>query len=134
MSKRRSDLVNKFIIPGVRSDYQTLSEKVSFDPRFSFGFLLAKNQTIRGAIGIYHQYPRLNDYFSADNNNLKPEEAVHYILGYEFNKEGNIVFRIEGYYKDYSNLVLRNTTDFFYGSEGEGFAKGIDVFLNKDLQ
>jgi len=122
-----------FIIPGIRSDYQSLSEKVSFDPRFSFGFLLAKNQTVRGAVGIYHQYPGLSEYYSSDDNNLEPEEAIHYILGYEFNKEGNIVFRVEGYYKDYSNLVLRNVTDFFYGSEGKGFAKGVDMFFKTKI-
>ncbi|MBS1516675.1 MAG: TonB-dependent receptor [Bacteroidetes bacterium] len=124
---------NIFIIPGIRTDYHTLSEKISFDPRFSFGFLLAKYQTIKGAVGQYHQYPSLVDYATSQNNSLNPESALHYILGYEYNNDGNLIFRVEGYYKDYSNLVLRNRTNFYYGSEGEGNVKGVDVFFKTKI-
>lgn len=123
-----------FVIPGVRTDYYTLAQNASIDPRASFGYQLSKYNTLRGAVGIYHQYPKLEYYFRADNNNLKPEEATHYIFGYEFNKEGNYIFRVEGYYKDYSNLVLLNTTDLFYRSQGEGYVKGVDVFLKTKIQ
>ena len=123
-----------FLIPGVRTDYFTMADQVSFDPRISFGYQLSKYNSIRGATGIYHQYPKLEYYFRADNNNLKPEEATHYILGYEYNQDGNYLFRVEGYYKDYSNLVLVNTRDFIYRSQGEGYVKGVDVFLKAKIK
>jgi len=118
-----------FAITGVRSDYHTLSKKISFDPRLSLGYQVSKYNVFRAAVGLYHQYPVPNDYLRALDNNLDAQEAIHYILGYEYNKEGDIVFRVEGYYKDYKNLVALDYNDFRYKSMGSGFAKGIDVFL-----
>ncbi len=123
-----------FVIPGVRTDYQTLSKIGSFDPRISFGYQFSKFNAVRGAVGLYHQYPKLDNYLRAENNQLDPEAAMHYILGYEFNKGGNYIFRVEGYYKKYSNLVLLNREYFFYRSEGEGDVKGVDVFLKAKIK
>jgi len=122
-----------FVIPGVRTDYHSLSSKASFDPRISFGYLIKQNHTVRGAFGLYHQYPSLLDYSRSRENELKPESALHYILGYEFNNDNKIIFRVEGYYKDYSDLVLFNRANFFYGSEGDGNVKGVDVFFKTKI-
>lgn len=118
-----------FAITGVRTDYHTLSKKISFDPRLSLGYEVAKYNVIRGAIGMYHQYVTPQNYLRAFNNDLVAEDAIHYILGYEYNKEGDIVFRVEGYYKDYKNLAGFDPNSFYYKSNGSGFAKGADVFL-----
>jgi len=123
-----------FTIAGVRTDYHTLSKKTIVDPRLSLGWRFAKDHTIRGAYGIYHQFPRLEYYAQSQNNELKPEEAAHYILGYEYNvNEGVFLFRVEGYYKDYKNLVLRDPNSFLYTSGGKGIAKGVDVFLKSSV-
>lgn len=123
-----------FIIPGVRTDNHTLSKKTVIDPRLSMGWKFAKDMTLRGAVGIYHQFPKLEYYVQSNNFDLKPEQAAHYILGYEFNKnEGLLLFRVEGYYKDYKNLVLRDKNSFLYSSGGKGYAKGVDVFLKSSV-
>jgi hypothetical protein len=123
-----------FAVTGLRTDYHTLSKKQIFDPRLSLGWKFAKGMVVRGAVGIYHQFPRLEFYAQAPNYDLKPEEATHYILGYEIDKmEGLFLFRIEGYYKDYRNLVLVNPNTFQYASNGKGFASGIDVFLKSKI-
>lgn len=123
-----------FLIPGIRTDYFTLADKASFDPRISFGYQMTKYNSLRGAVGVYHQIPKLEYFFRAENNDLKPEEATHYILGYEYNQDGNYLFRVEGYYKNYSNLVLVTKRDFIYRSQGKGYAKGIDVFLKTKIK
>jgi len=122
-----------FVIPGIRSDFHTLSQKASTDPRLSFGYMLSNFHTVRGAFGMYHQYPNLTNYSRSALNDLKPESALHYILGYEYNRENKIIFRIEGYYKDYSDLVLIDTNTFFYKSNGEGSVKGVDVFFKTKI-
>ncbi len=123
-----------FLIPGVRTDYHTLSKKTVVDPRLSLGWKFAKNQIIRGAVGLYHQYPRIEYYSQTNNFELRPEQAAHYILGYEYNlNEGLVLFRVEGYYKDYKDLVLRDQNSFLYNSTGKGFAKGVDVFLKSSV-
>jgi len=123
-----------FAITGLRSDYHTLSKKISLDPRLSIGYQVSQYNVFRSAVGLYHQYATPDNYLRAVDNNLDPAEAIHYILGYEFNKEGDIVFRVEGYYKDYKNLVALDRNDFTYKSFGKGYAKGVDVFLKYKYQ
>lgn len=123
-----------FTIAGLRTDYHTLSKKTVADPRLSLGWKFSKNNIVRGALGIYHQFPNLEYYAQSENFNLKPEEATHYILGYEYNlNEGLFLFRVEGYYKDYRDLVIRDPNNFFYTSGGKGIAKGVDVFIKSSV-
>ena len=123
-----------FTVGGVRTDYHTLSKKASFDPRLSFGYRIFDDNVVRASVGLYHQYPSLQYYAQSVDNNLKPEQAAHYILGYEINKmDGLFLLRVEGYYKDYSNLVLYDPNNFTYYSGGTGFAKGVDVFLKSKV-
>ncbi len=123
-----------FTIGGVRADYHTLSKKAVVDPRLSFGYKIFKDNVIRASVGLYHQYPSLQYYSQSANNNLKPEQAAHYILGYEIDKmNGLFLFRVEGYYKDYKNLVLYDENNYTYYSGGKGFARGIDVFLKSKV-
>lgn len=125
-----------FTVAGIRGDYHTLSKRGNIDPRVSLGYKFAKDNVVRAAFGIYHQYPDLQYYAQSINNVLKPEEAFHYILGYELNKmDGLLLFRVEAYYKDYQNLPLldSNRYSFNYTSEGSGRAKGIDVFLKSKI-
>lgn len=123
-----------FIISGLRADNHTLSKKTVADPRLSVGWKFAKDMVLRGAVGLYHQFPRLEYYAQTLNYDLKPEQAAHYILGYELDKmNGVFMFRVEGYYKDYKNLVLRDPNTFLYTSGGKGIAKGIDVFIKSSI-
>jgi vitamin B12 transporter len=120
-----------YAITGLRSDYSTLSQKVNFDPRLSMVYRLAENNFIKGATGIYHQYTSLGNNINGNNNELGPEEALHYILGYEYNDDGDLIVRLEGYYKDYRNLVAVDTTGPVsrYTNSGEGYAGGLDFFF-----
>ncbi|MCI0449010.1 MAG: TonB-dependent receptor [Chlorobi bacterium] len=123
-----------FAIAGLRADYHTLSKKTAIDPRLSLGWKFAENNILRGAVGLYHQFPRLEYYAQSMDFNLKPEQAIHYILGYEFNKsEGLFLFRVEAYYKDYKNLVIKDANSFIYSTGGKGQAKGIDVFIKSRI-
>jgi outer membrane receptor protein involved in Fe transport len=121
---------NFYIQTGLRSDYHTLSKQAVVDPRFSIVYKISETSFLKGATGIYHQFTTLNNYLLGGDTLLKPEQATHYILGYEYNRDNDYIFRVESYYKDYKNLVS-SSTDFGYlmGSNGEGYAKGVDVFL-----
>jgi len=127
---------NFYAITGLRSDYNTLSKKFSLDPRLSVVYRLSERDYIKGATGIYHQYTSLGNNINGNNNELGPEEAIHYILGYEYNDEGDFIVRLEGYYKDYTSLVALDTVGGFnrYNNTGEGSAKGIDFFFKKRFE
>ncbi|MCI0493996.1 TonB-dependent receptor, partial [candidate division KSB1 bacterium] len=60
------------------------------------------------------------------NPQLSSMQAAHYIIGYAFQSE-NKIFRLEGYYKDYSDLLLKDE-QLNYLNKGHGYATGIDVF------
>ncbi|HQX03195.1 MAG TPA: TonB-dependent receptor, partial [Flavobacterium sp.] len=59
------------------------------------------------------------------------EKASHFILNYQYNKEGRTL-RAEAYYKSYNDLVTFNSQqpqfDSEYNSNGDGFAQGLDIF------
>jgi vitamin B12 transporter len=118
-----------YFITGLRTDYHSLSQKAVVDPRFSVVYRLSEHSFLKGATGIYHQFTSLNNYMLSRNASLNPERAIHYILGYEYNRENDYIFRIESYYKDYKNLVSSSEYGYLYGSDGEGFARGVDVFF-----
>ena len=63
---------------------------------------------------------------------LTYEKATHFIGNYQY-VTNDRTFRVEGYYKDYDNLVTQEATDIpfvnNYFNEGTGYAKGIDVFF-----
>jgi hypothetical protein len=54
------------------------------------------------------------------------EKANHYIATYEKIAKG-YVFRMEGYYKTYHNLV--KTVNTLPNNEGHGYARGVDFFF-----
>ncbi|SEB81417.1 Outer membrane cobalamin receptor protein [Tenacibaculum sp. MAR_2009_124] len=114
---------------GVRFENSGLLNQITVSPRLSLAYKTGKNAQMSLAYGRFYQNPR-NEYLKFANN-LKAEQATHLIANYQYvhNKQ---IFRIEGYYKGYNDLVkydsefLLPSTNFT--NEGNGYAKGIDVF------
>jgi|SRR5690554_2282951 len=116
---------------GLRFEKVNIINKTNLAPRTALAYRVGKNSTINFAYGHFYQTPE--DEFIYGNIDLKFEKATHYILNYQYISE-DYTFRIEGYYKDYDELVKQITfpedfTEFpDYNNSGEGYAKGIDVF------
>lgn len=115
---------------GTRAEHESISNEVVLDPRISVIFPLTMHSGISAAWGIYHQFPepRYYDPFIG-NPDLGATQAQHFILGYSFQKE-NQIFRLEGFYKNYENLLLESEPEN-YLNQGHGFAYGIDAFMKK---
>jgi outer membrane cobalamin receptor len=126
---------------GGRLDYFDLNKDLTFSPRISAGYSLSDRTTLRAAWGYYYQSPiyrQLKSSASSDTN-TQSQLAIHYILGLEhsifFSDDINsfLKLKIEGYYKDYRNLVSS-----FFGTferltysgynDAAGSAKGIDIY------
>jgi outer membrane cobalamin receptor len=114
---------------GLRSEYSELFGDFSVAPRVSLAYKTSEKGQVSLAFGDFYQNPSSN--ILKFEQELKAENTSHYILNYQFNKEGKI-FRAEAYYKDYNNLVKYDGefTSFNseYSNDGYGFAKGIDLF------
>jgi hypothetical protein len=116
---------NQFVVRiGGRAEFNNLISRVSLDPRVSLAYKLGAQGQASFAYGKFRQSP--NDKFVMIRPELEPEKADHYILNYQY-ANANKTFRIEAYYKEYSDLIKSND---FVGltNSGSGHAKGIEMF------
>jgi hypothetical protein len=114
---------------GGRVEYTALTNKVYVAPRVSLAYKTSKYSQVALAAGSFQQAPV--DDFLRINNNLGFEKADHLILNYQL-VTSRQTFRIEGYIKNYRELVKFNPSNRFnplgYNNGGLGYARGIDIF------
>jgi hypothetical protein len=105
-----------FLHPGIRFDYYDVLDKIYFSPRMSLSYAIDDITTVRGVWGMYFQSPGyeklldqsslidLNEEFTRD---LNAENAIHYVIGIERWLTGEWNLRLEGYYKDFRDLIIQ---------------------------
>lgn len=121
--------------PGVRGEYSQLLAKGNVAPRLSFALRTGKNTQLSFAGGMFYQSGSVNYLLQGYRPNF--QQSTHYMLNYQYMKKSR-VFRLEGYYKDYQQLIREkgvaytpNQYRMNFGTldnSGSGYAQGIDVF------
>src|SRR5664279_5332043 len=114
---------------GGRFEYSTLLKQSDIAPRISLAYKTGKDAQISAAYGIFYEKPDNQQMFFSPG--LKMTQAAHYILNYQQMSKDRI-FRIEAYYKQYTNLVKTvpiSYNYFGYDNGGSGFADGIEFFF-----
>lgn len=115
---------------GARLDYTSLTKTATIVPRIAMAYKTGEYSQISMAYGIFNQLPK-DDYIKFSHN-LSSEQAIHYILNYQYTRNKRL-FRIESYYKDYKNLVRYDTINDYnpthYNNGGHGYAGGVELFL-----
>lgn len=120
--------------PGVRVEHSTLLKQSAIAPRFAMAIKSGLNGQISLASGIFYQTVEPSYLL----NGYRPgfQQSVHYIANYQYMK-GDRTLRIEGYYKDYNQLVREytvydpNSFRMPYGTvdnSGHGYAAGAELF------
>jgi hypothetical protein len=103
-----------FFQPGLRFDYYDILHKAYIAPRVSMSYAIDHLTTLRAVWGVYYQspgYEKLRDdnvlYDLSDiyTRALKAEQAIHYIIGIERWLDAEWSLKLEGYYKDFNNLI-----------------------------
>ena len=116
---------------GVRVSNNDLLNETAISPRISFAYKMAKNSQFSFAYGDFTQTPSAEYIKYSNSNQFESEKASHYILNFQYNKNGK-TFRAETYYKDYRDLVKFDTQmaayNSVYDNSGSGYAKGLDLF------
>ncbi len=110
----RFQVTSQFVLePGVRVDYSTINKKAIVSPRLAAAVELNENTRLRGAIGLHSQSPGYEKLFQADyfvdltrGNDLQSERSTHFILGVERDLARGLTARLEGFYKDFSDLIV----------------------------
>jgi len=114
---------------GGRLENTTVLNEFTFSPRLSLAYKGGKFSQFSLAYGDFYQNP-LATSLKYDQG-LGLEKTSHYILNYQYLNNGK-TFRIEGYYKDYDNLVKYDSELPQFNSQfsnlGSGYATGLDLF------
>lgn len=143
-SQISQDLFKKMrLTAGLRYDYFDYNGFDSWSPRLGLSYFLDHKTTLNLAYGIHYQSPAYVELTSnPKNRNLKSKYTKQYVVGLERLFREDIKLTVEAYYKSYHDVpISRNltTADPFDNYEGEyvnagtGYAKGIELFLQKKL-
>ncbi len=104
------------LLPGVRWDYFGFLRRGVVSPRLSVSYALSEVTTARAAWGLYYQAPGYEklldrqtflDFTSPRARQLRPEAAMHAIVGLEHAPDALWRLRLEGYYKRFWDLVVQ---------------------------
>ena len=130
------------ITPGIRGTVVWIPGELSafnLDPRLSTKFSIRDDMRIKGSVGLYHQPPQPFQMYRSDNAmvNLNNEQCLSAALGWEQDIGQAIHGDIEGFYKQFSNLIVgnpnfRSLDDAFFVNDGAGRSYGVEVMLRHD--
>jgi len=147
---------DKFVIePSVRSQLYASVPEFTFEPRLSVKFNVNDKFRLKGATGFYKQnfistksdldvVNLFTGFLSApeegilgldgEDPNSKLQSALHGVFGFEYDPTNYIEVNIEGYYKDFTQLINLNRSKVFPGEPDyqaeEGEAYGVDFLVN----
>ncbi len=114
---------------GARYEFNSLLNSNEINPRLTLAYKVGQNAQVSAAAGVYNQ--ELDSEFLEDPSVQRNEKSSHFLLNYNY-KTDKSIFRLEGYYKSYSDLVSYQRGFNFeptqIANEGEGRAYGVDVF------
>ena len=134
---------------GIRVSYWDFNKETLFSPRFSIGYVPARNSrlTLRLAGGVYYQAPFYKEYriqkidsvgnsYIALNHDIKSQRSTQLIMGgdYTFRAMNRpFKFTTEIYYKNLAHLnsyEVDNLKVVYAGNnDGKGYITGIDMKL-----
>ncbi len=128
---------------GVRTDYFDYTRKYAIDPRLGFSYTLTSKTNINLAFGQHSQSPAYSMITAhPDNLDLDYKNTKQVVFGLERLFQEDIKGTFELFYKDYRKVpvsmsdLTSNPFDDSEGrlvNEGHGYAKGIELFLQKKM-
>jgi len=131
------------ITAGLRYNHFQFIKKGCLDPRLGISFKIARGTSINLAAGQQSQSPAYVELTSHKNNfDLDFKRTQQVVLGLEKLFREDMRGTLELFYKDYRNVPISiswKTADPFdrangrLVSEGKGYAKGLEFFLQKKM-
>ena len=134
-----------YLKPGFRLSYYTKGRRFAPEPRLGLKYHPAENTALNLAAGRFTQpMVTLNstdavlsiyDMWLPVQPNQALPTALHLIAGAEQWLKRDLVLTLEGYYKDYSNLLETRYGEYFTPPDSllaaDGYSLGADVMLRK---
>jgi outer membrane cobalamin receptor len=111
---------------GLRSEYYNMLGDLRLSPRLSIARKAGEDGQFSFAYGHFYQSPQ-NEWLRYTQS-VAPEWSEHYLLNYQYRKEGRSL-RVEAYYKNYRDLLHFPANEpWLADNSGSGYARGVDVF------
>ncbi len=116
-------------------------------PRLGISYGITQKITARTAWGYFYQHPSIEDFLPeyGGHTGLTALKAEHLIVSIEGELPFNTSLKLEGYVKDYDNLISVSTTEladiedaaekdiYKKYNEGEGYAMGVEFMIKNKL-
>jgi TonB family protein len=109
---------------------------VSPNPRLALRYRLTSRVALKGAVGAYSQPPAPEAFSRVFGNpNLKPQQAMHYVLGVDVDVTSTLRVEVDGFWKDMRDLVVRGEEPDGPAlvNDGEGRAYGVQMLARQQL-
>jgi len=134
-----------YLKPGLRLSYYTKGRRLAPEPRLGLKYHPARNTAFNLALGRFTQpmvtlnsteamFSIYDVWLPVQADQALPT-ALHFIAGAEQWLKRDVVVSLEGYYKDYSNLLETRYGDYFTPPESllaaDGYSLGADLMLRK---
>ena len=134
-----------YLKPGFRLSYYTVGRRFAPEPRLGLKYHPVKNTALNLALGRFTQpmvtlnstdaiFSIYDMWLPVQADQALPT-ALHFIAGAEQWLKRDVVLSLEGYYKDYSNLLETRYGDYFTPPESllvaDGYSVGADLMLRK---
>jgi len=131
---------------GLGNSYNDFNGDNIPQPRISSRYEVNPSWTLTAAVGRHTQFIREFRFISdapLGNPQLEQPDALHYVVGFEYELDDSISSKLEVYYKDIENLVASNpnfdesiglaNAEPPYLNKATGEAYGVEFLLNKNL-
>ena len=117
---------------GARYDYFSYTKEATLSPRLSASYQLTGETAFNMAYGRFYQTPASYQIaLDPINQLLRSSNATHYVLGVEQLLRDDLRGTVEVYYKHLSNVIVGSDTNDVLHNTGNGFARGIELSLQK---
>jgi len=125
---------------GLRFLHYNFTKENLFSPRMSISYFADSSQTFSFSWGYYYQPPFVNELkyrTMLQNENVKSQLAVHYVLGWEYWFKEKVKLQVEAYYKFLENnypFYFENIKMIYLDKQNtEGYAFGFDVMFQGEI-
>jgi TonB family protein len=127
------------IVPSVRVDYTHDTGKTTVDPRLAMRAVLHDSPyrtTFKGGVGLFHQPPQgVESIAPFGTPGVRSNRSLHTSAGLEQDFMPGLTLSLEGFYKQYSDLVVAipdeeaSSVGARFENIGSGRAYGTELFL-----
>jgi len=131
------------LIPGARLDYFRPTGRWAANGRLGVRYALLEEVTVKGSVGNYAQAPQPDEFSRTFGNpRLELIQAIHYVVGTEWQLAPFLEVGVELFFKDLQNLVTRSNeveirgedvSPVGFANDGVGRVFGAEFLVRHEL-